>query len=89
MTAKMKTIRLGLALGLMLSLCGCAHSYVMKLNNGLQVTSSSKPKLKDGFYCYKDASGKERYMPQSRVLLIEPSSMATEEKARFNPSTSK
>ncbi len=83
----MKIVRVGLSLGLMASLCGCASHYVMKLNNGLQITSNSKPKLKDGYYTYTDAAGKQRYIPQGRVLLIEPASMAEEDKPRFNPST--
>lgn len=64
---------------LMLSLCGCAHHYVMKLSNGMQVTSRSKPKLKGSNFYYKGPNGEEEVIPQSRVLVVEPASMAKEE----------
>ena len=38
---------LPLLIGL-ITLTGCAHHYVMKLTNGAQITTASKPKLKDG-----------------------------------------
>ena len=63
-----------------LVLCGCASQYVLKLNNGMQVTSNGKPRLKDGYYYYKDAKGHKIPVPQGRVLQIEPASMAAEEK---------
>jgi hypothetical protein len=61
-------------------LCGCAHRYVLKLNNGMQVTTNSKPRLKGANYYYKDAQGHEIPVPQSRVMQIEPVSMAAEDK---------
>ena len=60
-------------------LCGCASHYVVKLSNGVQITTASKPKLKDGAYHFKDAQGKERMVPAGRVQEIEPASMAEEE----------
>lgn len=71
----MKKLLLPLALGLGL-LCGCSHPYVMKLSNGHQITTPSKPKLKDGAYHYKDAAGQDHIVPQGRVNEIEPVSMA-------------
>jgi hypothetical protein len=65
---------------------GCAHPYVIKMNNGLQVTSSSKPKLKGGYYVYTDPAGRTAVVAASRVLEIEPASMAEEEKKQFQPS---
>jgi hypothetical protein len=70
-----------------LVLCGCAHQYVMKLNNGTTITTASKPKLQHGTYVFKDAMGRDNYVPQGRVLEIEPSSMAAEEK-HFQATTS-
>ncbi len=67
------------------TLCGCAHQYVMKLSNGTQLTTANKPQLKGGFYYYKDAQGRERREPQSRVRVIEPASLAKEEQPRFKP----
>lgn len=64
---------------LALSLCGCAHQYVMKLTNGQQVTCPGKPKLKGAYYCYKGPHGEEEAIPQSRVLEVEPASMVSEE----------
>jgi Bacterial protein of unknown function (DUF903) len=79
--------RLGLLLLISLAvLTGCARQYVMKLSNGTRITTASKPKLKHGYYTYKDAAGNEaRPIPQGRVLEIEPASMAAEEKNRFAP----
>jgi hypothetical protein len=66
-------------------LTGCAHQYVMKLNNGTTVSTASKPKLKNGYYAFKDATGRENRISQSRVIVIEPASMAEEDKTRFAP----
>lgn len=78
--------RFGLLLLICLALTGCARQYVMKLSNGTRITTASKPKLKHGYYTYKDAAGNEaRPIPQGRVLEIEPASMAAEEKNRFAP----
>lgn len=65
-------------------LCGCAHQYVMKLNNGLQISTPHKPKLQGSNYCYKDAQGRDNFIPQSRVQEIAPASMAAEEN-KFTP----
>ncbi len=67
------------------ALCGCTHHYVMKLTNGMQITTASKPKLKEGFYYYKDAKGEQVRIPRGRVRQIEPASMAKEEKPIFKP----
>jgi hypothetical protein len=67
------------------ALTGCARQYVMKLSNGTRVTTASKPKLKDGYYTFKDAAGNQHRESQNRVLEIEPASMAEEEKTRFSP----
>jgi hypothetical protein len=65
---------------LLCSLCGCAHRYVMKLTNGMQITSPNRPKLKGSYYYYKGPGGEEQVVAQSRVREIEPASMAKEEK---------
>ncbi len=67
-----------------LVLCGCAHHYVMKLSNGVQITTPTKPKLKGSNYHFKDANGRDTVIPQSRVMMIEPASMAREEN-KFEP----
>ena len=75
-----------LCLSLILSvsaLCGCAHSYVMKLNNGLMLTSASKPKLKGAYYYYTDVAGRQASVAAARVREIEPASMAKEENNQF------
>jgi hypothetical protein len=67
-------------------LAGCAHEYVMKLNNGQELMTASKPKLKGNTYHYKDAKGREITVPAGRVLEVEPASMAAEEHKPFEPS---
>ncbi len=83
----MKKLLLPLLLGTLI-LCGCAQTYVMKLNNGTQIVTPSKPKLKGATYYYKDATGRQFMVPQSRVQVIEPASMAQEEK-QFEPAKPK
>jgi hypothetical protein len=60
--------------------CGCAHQYVIKLSNGTELIAPSKPHLKGANYHYKDARGQDVAIPQSRVMQIQPTSMAAEEK---------
>jgi Bacterial protein of unknown function (DUF903) len=84
----MKRIYLSIGVGVAIGL-GCANQYVIKLNNGLQVTSVSKPKLKSGYYIYTDPAGKTLTVPVGRVREIEPASMAKEERDAFKPATSK
>ncbi len=79
----MNRLSLGLVL-ILVALCGCAEPYVMKLSNGSQIVTPSKPTLKNGSYYYKDAHGKVYTIPQTRVLELEPTSMATDEN-KFTP----
>jgi hypothetical protein len=80
-----------LAVGCILSLlmAGCAQSYVMKMQNGTRITTSSKPKMEHGYYVFKDSSGRKMQIPAGKVREIEPSSMAQEEKPQFSVSTPK
>ena len=74
MTKRILTLVAGL-----LVLSGCARQYVMKLGNGHEITTASKPKLKGASYHFKDAMGRDNQIPQGRVLQIEPASMAHQE----------
>ena len=74
----MKRTVLPLAIGL-IALTGCTHQYVMRLSNGADITTASKPKLKEGIYSYKDAKGEENFVPASRVREIAPASVAKKE----------
>ncbi len=71
----------------LLALTGCASQYVMKLNNGTEVRTAGKPKLDKGYYICKDAKGREFTVPQGRVRVLEPASMAREEEkqSEFKP----
>jgi hypothetical protein len=60
-------------------LYGCSTQYQMKLNNGTTLSVPGKPKLKGSNYYWKDAKGGEQMISQSRVLEIQPESMAKEE----------
>jgi hypothetical protein len=74
----MKNLTLAFLLA-MLTLCGCAHQYVMKLNNGMQVTTATKPQLEGNSYHFKDAKGQEHVISMGRVTEITPASMARDE----------
>lgn len=68
---------------------GCAHPYVLKLQNGTRIVTPGKPKLDHGYYVYKDAKGEVRKIPAGRVREMEPASMAESEKEQFKISTQK
>ena len=72
-----KAVCLGL-IGL-LALTGCAHHYVMRLNNGAEITTASKPQLVEDTYRFKDARGQEHFVSAGRVREITPASMARRE----------
>ena len=74
----MNKAALPLLIGL-IALTGCAHHYVMKLSNGAQVTTASKPKFKEGVYYFKDAKGVEHGVAAERVREIAPASVAEQE----------
>jgi hypothetical protein len=63
----------------LIALTGCAHQYVMRLNGGAQITTPSKPKLKEGNYYFKDAKGDEHVVAAARVREIAPASVAKQE----------
>ena len=75
----------------LLLLTGCSHDYVMTLSNGGRVRTSSKPRLVNGFYYFKDASGHEgRPVFSGSVREISPASMAPEDaKSPFKSAPSK
>ena len=64
---------------ILIALTGCAHHYVMKLNNGGEITTATKPRLKDGIYSFKDAKGEEHFVSVARVRQVSPASMAQRE----------
>ena len=74
----MNKAALPLLIGL-ITLTGCAHHYVMKLTNGAQITTASRPKLKEGIYYYNDAKGEEQALAATRVREIAPASVARQE----------
>ncbi len=65
-------------LGILL-LTGCARNYVLTLSNGDRIRTASKPKLVNGFYYYKDGSGRDgRPVFSGSVTEIAPASMCAE-----------
>jgi len=74
----MNKAALPLLIGL-ITLTGCAHHYVMKLTNGAQITTASKPKLKEGIYYFNDAKGEGHAVAAARVREIAPASVAQQE----------
>ena len=59
--------------------CGCARSYVITLTHGGRVVCAGKPKLKDGYYTYKDVRGEKYTVSELRVREIAPASMSQSE----------
>ena len=82
--APMTRLILPLLVGLLV-LSGCANHYVIKLTNGAELTTASKPQLKDGAYHFKDAKGQDRAVAAGRVREIAPASVAAEEKKAKPP----
>ena len=74
----MKRASLPLLIGL-IALSGCARHYVIKLDSGAQITTSTKPKLNEDTYHFRDATGEEHLLPSFRVREIAPASMAERE----------
>jgi hypothetical protein len=74
----MNKAALPLLIGL-IALTGCAHHYVVLLNNGSQITTGSKPKLNEGVYYFKDAKGEEHAVAAVRVRQIAPASVVQQE----------
>ena len=61
-------------------LCGCGHQYLMKLSNGDQIISSSRPKLQGTNYLFTDSSRAHYVIPKSRVAKIRAVKVVPEEK---------
>jgi len=76
-----RTIALLILSGLLLS--GCARNYVITLNNGSRVSTTTKPKLVRGNYMFKDLDGQDSYVPMGRVAMIEPASEAKQDKSPY------
>lgn len=62
---------------------GCTTSYDVTLNNGMQFTEVSKPKLDEDkrVYVFKNPSGRSYSISESRIRTIEPHSS---KKAEFS-----
>jgi hypothetical protein len=77
-----------LALPLLVSLvvlCGCAHHYLMKLSDGYQTISVSKPKLQGTNYHFTGTDGVGYMIPRSRVVNIKTISAEEQEKKPLSP----
>jgi len=78
------TLLVGLA-----GLCGCAHEYLIKLDNGDQIVSVSKPNAQGTGYHFTDGTGMEHVIPQNRVAKIQPVSVVTAEEKPMSPAKPK
>ena len=67
----MKPTLLFLAGVLVLSAAGCRTRYDLALSNAGSVTAYSRPKLVQGYYVFKDATGKEVRVFAGRVRSID------------------
>jgi hypothetical protein len=85
-------IKRKLALTLLVSmavLCGCAHHYLMKLSNGDQTISITRPKLQGANYHFTGDDGVQYVMPKSRVAKIKTISTIEEEQKPLSPAKPK
>ena len=73
------------ALAGLLLLAGCAQNYVIVKTSGERITARGKPKLVNGYYRFKDASGQETQLFASRVREIAPANMVSDPTAAFKP----
>ena len=71
------------------ALCGCARHYVITMNNGTQIGTTSKPRLQGGYYVFKDARGRESVISAGRISEIAPASMVKADKGPFIPTPQK
>ena len=55
----------------LLVLTGCTHQYLLKLTNGDQLISYTRPKLEGTGYHFTDAAGAGYVIPKSRVVKIQ------------------
>jgi hypothetical protein len=69
----------------LIGLCGCAYQYLMKLSNGDQILSSSRPKLQGASYYYTDGTGAKYVIAKSRVVKIRPVSVVKAEEKPASP----
>ncbi len=75
-------IQLKLALTLLVTqavLSGCAHQYLLKLDNGDQLLSYSKPKKQGDRYLYTSNTGAKLMISQNRVVRIKSITVVKEE----------
>ena len=70
-------------------LTGCAHRYVITLNNGSRITTAGKPRLENGSYVFKDAKGQPASVFAGSVREVAPASMSKNENSQFIRSTAK
>ena len=73
----------------LLVLTGCAHGYVLTLNNGQHVAAKNKPRLDRGFYYFKTPSGQPMAVFAGRVREVAPANMVSDDQPKFVPVRSK
>jgi hypothetical protein len=86
------SIKHKLALPLLVSLavlCGCAHQYLLRISDGDQIISLSRPKLQGTNYYFTGGDGVEHVIPQSRVVKIKSVSVVKEEEKPLPPAKPK
>jgi len=71
------------ALAGLVLLAGCAQHYVIVRTDFSRIYINNKPKFKDGYYYYKDATGQETSISSGRVREVSPANMVDDPNAKF------
>lgn len=66
-------------------LCGCAHQYLLKLNNGDELFALTKPKLQGTNYIYTNRVGSPCLIPQIYVAKIRAVTLVEEKPKPATP----
>ena len=80
-------VAITLLLGLVV-LCGCQHQYIIRLKNGEQILSQSKPRLEGTNYYYSAGAGATFMVPRNHVVSVRAASLKKVQEEPAPPNSS-